>query len=248
MSHPFGKDPLKFLRNNLLTLNGSLDDPPLPLIRGDGTILVKAVDYTQYWTTAFRHRRRKGLATLVPKSNKKWWTKPSAVMAILPANDDDDDAFPAYICPFRFDTLCVRTLGADADVMFTGDMDGCTFGIGIPNRDGGVRVGHANAIGQSTGDGKSDSDYDVQRQVQRGALGQYGAGSKLVDPSNYRTTVNRTHTVKTKRGPQVVTDVMGTKAITVGLRINNVWEFYYQHQVVDGGAQWREGLELVKLQ
>src|SRR5262245_24305641 len=150
MVHPFGNDPVKFLRKNLLTLHSSLDDPPAQLIRDDKTILVKLEDYTRCWKTAIRHRRRKGLAALVSKSNQKWWTKPTAVLAVLPAQDGDAGAFPAYICPFRYNTLCVRTLGTDAVVMFTGDMDGCTFGVGMPNANGGVRVGHANAIQEVT--------------------------------------------------------------------------------------------------
>ena len=247
MPHPFGNDPVKYLKNNLLTLESSLEDPGPEMVRRDGTVLVRLVDVSANWKTRFRNRHRKGLAALVPKSNQRWWSKPTAVRAVIPAKAGEADAFPAYICPWRTNHLCSMTLAGAAQVMFTGDMVGCTFGAGMANDKGGVRVGHANADHLFTGDGHSNADYAAQWKTQRDALKAVGAGNRLVDPADYRTTVSRTYQTEVRKKSRMVTDQMGTVAITVGLWINRRWEFYYQHQVVDGGAQWREGLELVKV-
>jgi hypothetical protein len=119
-------------------------------------------------------------------------------------------------------------------------MDGCTFGVGIANADGGVRVGHSNA--QTQADENLPDPLAPQRQAQRDNLTTGGTAVRIVDPDRYRQTVVRG---RDRKGRDIE---MGCKAITIGLRINNTWEFYYQHQVHDGGSQWREGIELVKLQ
>jgi hypothetical protein len=251
MPLPFGTDPVQWLRKNLLTLDENIENPPPALIRDDGTVLLMLVDVSANFKKRIRHRRRKGLAALVPKGNGRWWTTPTTVWGVTAAPKDDPRAFPAYICPWETGEAKTLMLRDAADVMFTGDMIGCTFGVGVETTQGGVLVGHANANAAFTGEGREDADYAAQWKSQRDALSDANAGDAFVDPADYRTMVNRTHLAKNRKGElQAYTDQFGTLALTVGLRFRGKqqkWHFYYQHQVVDKGASWREGLELVKV-
>src|SRR5262249_12321174 len=154
-----------------------LDNPPPVWLRKDGTVLVKLVDATAEFGKVVRNRTRTGLAAKVPRTCQRWWTKPSKLYVVMPAKEGYADVFPAYICPYADNATHFRMLGADAAVMFTGDMDGCTFGVGVPNADGGVRVGHANAQIDAVG----DDPTGAQRQSQRDNLARGGL-TRLVDP------------------------------------------------------------------
>src|SRR5262249_48085416 len=131
---------------------------------------------------------------------------------------NDPDGFAAYICPYADNSVQFKTLGSDADYMFTGDMDGCSFGVGMPNSMGDVLVGHSNAQNQATGSNFSPN-YGPQRTAQRQDLVGGGTGQSMLEPAAYRDN------------PPQGTEF---KAVTIGLRISNAWEFWYQHQNVDG--------------
>jgi hypothetical protein len=218
-----GNDPRKFLRHNILTLNSKLDNPPESWMSPERTVLVELTDITGHWKNCryVRNRNRKGLAALTPITKHTAWEKPARLYEIRPAAPGGNNAFPAYICRWDEDHVCTKTLGHDADVMFTGNMNGCTFGVGIAAADGTVRVGHANAA--SWGGGTEDNpEFTAQRQKQKGALTTEGAGAYFVDPDVYRANVNYA-----SKDYEII-------AVTVGLRINNKWEFYYQHQRTGG--------------
>src|SRR5262245_25012528 len=124
-----GADPLKFIRLNVFALHATLDNPPLGWVRKDGTVLVKLVDATAEFGKVIRNRTRTGLAAKVPRACQRWWTKPAKMYVVMPVKEGYED-FPAYICPYADNATHCKMLGGDADVMFTGDMDGCTFGVG----------------------------------------------------------------------------------------------------------------------
>jgi hypothetical protein len=233
-----GTNPLDFIRHNLFMLHPSLDNPHRAWLRDDGTVIVRLIDVTDSFGNVIRSRNRKGLASMVPRACQRWWTKAAKIYSVMPAKEGD--VFPAYICPYADNETHTKMLGGDADVMFTGDMDGCTFGVGIPNRDGGVLVGHANA--QKDAELDLDDPTAAQRQSQKDSLAKKGIG-RLVDPDDYRLPEVVVPNPN-KRGKWLRREF---KAITIGLRINANWEFYYQHQLVDG-YDWREKVELVKLQ
>lgn len=226
-----GSDPKAFIRHNLLTLDSSLDNPAPALVRPDGTVLVTLQDVTGQYTTVKRNRNRKGLARLVPKTCETWWTKPASVYKVVPGQQGDPDSFAAYICPYQDNNTHTKMLGNDANVMFTGDMDGCTFGVGIPNANGDVLVGHSNAQNQAQGT-QFNPDFAPQRAAQLGNLQNQNVAQMVVDPDVYRDNA---------------TQGREFKAVTVGLRVGNTWEFYYQHQEVDG-MDWREKVATSKLQ
>jgi len=227
----FGKDPREFIRHNLLTLEDTLHDPPARLLRSDGTVWVKLSDITGKFDQVNRNRNRKGLAKLMPKSNETWWTKPTHIFEVVPASPFDDDGFAAYICPYAPNTTGRKMLGSDADVMFTADMDGCTFGIGIPNSLGEVRVGHANAMNQATGS-HFNPNYGPQRAAQTNSLQASNLSQTVLDPSEYRDNA--------PQGSEL-------RAVTIGLRIKGVWEFWYQHHHADGD-DYRNKVATTKLQ
>ena len=233
-----GTNPLEFLRHNLLMLHPSLDNPHRAWLRDDGTVLVRLIDATDGFGKVIRNRNRKGLASMVPRTCRRWWTKAAKIYSVMPAKEGD--VFPAYICPYADNETHTKMLGDDADVMFTGDMDGCTFGVGIPNPDGGVLVGHANA--QKDANADLGDPTAAQRQSQKDSLAKGGI-VRLVDPDDYRLPEVSVPNPN-RPGKWLCREF---KAITIGLRINDSWEFYYQHQLVDG-YDWREKVELVKLQ
>jgi hypothetical protein len=219
-----GNDPRKFLRHNLLTLATALDDPPESTMSAQRTVMVTLNDITAQWPTVTRNRNRKGLASLMPATSRTVWEAPTNLYEIAPAPPGAKNAFPAYICRWAGDSVCTKTLGHDADVMFTGNMNGCTFGVGIPTADGSVRVGHANAA-SSAGGTADNPDFSTQRQMQRDALTTRGTGVNIVNPDVYRSNV--AYSGVGSKDFEIV-------AVTVGIRIANKWEFYYQHQRYGG--------------
>ncbi len=226
----FGSDRREFIRHNLLTLDSALDFPTPAMMRPDQTVWVTLDDVTAAYTTVQRSRNRRGLATLMPTMNQTWWTKPANIYKITPAVWNDPDGFAAYICPYADNTAQFKTLGASADYMFTGDMDGCTFGIGMPNGIGDVLVGHSNAQNQAGGS-TFNPNYVPQRNAQRQDLVGGGTAQSVLEPDDYRDN------------PPLGTEF---KAVSIGLRINNTWEFWYQHQNVDG-ADFRDLMAVTRL-
>jgi hypothetical protein len=215
-----GNDTRKFLRHNLLTLATALDDPPESTMSAQRTVMVTLTDITAEWPRVTRNRNRQGLAALMPSTNRTVWERPASLFEVSPAAPGATNAFPAYICRWSGDSVCTKTLGHDADVMFTGNMNGCTFGIGMPANDGTVRVGHANAASFAGGTA-ANPDFTTQRQMQRDALSTRGVAANIVNPDVYRANVAYSG---------VGSNDFEIVAVTVGIRIGNKWEFYYQHQ------------------
>ncbi len=221
-----GNDPRRFLRHNLLTLATAMENPSVNKMSPQGTVMVTLTDITNQWSTVTRNRNRKGLAALMPITSSTVWETPTNLYEVSDATNGASNAFPAYICPWSEDSVCTMTLGHNADVMFTGNMNGCTFGAGIPANDGTVRVGHANAASFATGT-KDNPDFTTQRQMQRDALSTRGAGANIVNPDVYRANV--TYSGVDRMDFEII-------AVTVGIRIGGKWEFYYQHQRYGGTA------------
>lgn len=232
----FGDDPRAFIRHYLLTLDAQLDNPAPELLRTDGTVWVKLEDVTAAYTNGvIRNRNRKGLARLAPISQEisqqaAWWWTPTAIYQVTPAKYNDADAFAAYVCPYKDNSVQAKFLGADANYMFTGDMDGCTFGIGVPNSSGDVRVAHSNQQTLATGD-QWNPNFAPQRTAQTQDVTNAGAGQHVLQPAVYRDNP--------PKGAEL-------KAVTIGLRIKGAWEFYYQHQQVDG-SDYRNKWATIKL-
>ena len=212
-------NPLEFLKRNFLTLSPSLDYPTGTMVKPSGTVTVKLYDMApdlQGMITVARIRNRKGPAKLMPKSNKSWWEKTVNYYQVLLANPGDSETFEAYICPYRDNETNTKFLGMSANFMFMGDMNDCTFGLGIPNANGGVLVGHANAANQALDTGTWDERLAPQQAAQRQNLAAQGLG-QMIDPSVYRAGDKCEY----------------MKAITIGVRSGGDWSFWYQHQLHD---------------
>lgn len=213
-----GADPEAFIRHHLLTLHSDLDHPAQALLSPVGTVRVTLVDITNEYEGVWRNRNRRGLARLMPSCNTNWWVRTAQLFQVTPAQPGDAASFHAYICPYKDNRFKAKFLDSAADVMFTGDMDGCSFGVGMANAQGGVRVGHVNAKDSATGD-QFHPNYTQQRADQANRLATENLTRGMVDPDRYRDGA--------PAGGEF-------KAVTIGLRINRAWRFYYQHHSTDG--------------
>lgn len=216
-------NPLKFLKGIFLTLASSLDYPTGTMVKPNGTVTVKLHDMApdlQGMITVARMRNRKGMASLMPKTNKSWWEKTINYYQVRPANPGDPEPFEAYICPYKDNETNTKFLDMSADFMFTGDMNGCTFGVGIPNVNGGVLVGHANAANYALPTphvtGTWEERVAPQRDAQRERLARRGL-EQMIDPDVYRPADGEAD----------------LKAIAIGVRRGSDWSFWYQHQLYD---------------
>jgi len=210
-----------FIRHNLLTIDAALDFPAQQLVAHNGTVMVELEDVTGQFEVVKRARNRRLLARMfLSRRNEANWSKPASIYKVRPATGDNPLAFPAYICPYRDNETHSLTVRTDARVMFTGEMDGCTFGIGMPNTSGHVRVAHSNAQNLAQGT-HWNPNFAPQRQAQTQNVTAQNAGDFRVEPDRYRVNAP---------------DGTEFKAVVIGLSDGRNWRFYYQHQQVDGNA------------
>lgn len=94
---------------------------------------------------------------------------------------DGEVAFDAYIVEYVAGTTPQTTLGTDAQLAFTANMNGCTFGIGSQaNAESALVVTHSNSVGHGSQAANALDQHDR-------ALGVVGQGGTLLEPSSYRT-------------------------------------------------------------
>ena len=124
-------------------------------------------------------------------------------------------SFPSYIADYAQGATTQTTLGTAANLCFTANMNGCTFGIGIPSPDGSSQVvTHGNAAGSAGMAGLSAKTSQaavtaVQTSLQySGAKQALGVGAQVFEPEHYR--------------------VDGKQSITFGWRTaTHGWRFYF---------------------
>jgi len=204
------QDPRAFIRHYLLRLDPGINDPAPGQLRANGTVLMGLKDITNDYTAINRWRNRKGIPKLVYTITGSQQEKATKFYLVVPANPSvpRSDCFAAYICPYRQDAALGVTLGDAANLMFTAEMSGCSFGYGKQASDGSVRVMHANNASLAT-----PASTAPQAAAQLLSLQQeFGAGPALT-PDQYRE----------------VDDDRDTRATTIGLRLNGKWEFWYQN-------------------
>lgn len=114
--------------------------------------------------------------------------------------------FLAYICDYAENNISYQVLDDEADFCFTITMNGCTFGIGRPTKEGYVLVSHCNNKQPMEGDPQDEGQQDRQRKLD---LAFHGPQVGLFEPSSYRPTARHC-------------------ATTFGVRIKGSWKFYYQ--------------------
>jgi hypothetical protein len=115
--------------------------------------------------------------------------------------------FQAYVCNYKQGEINYAFLGNDAIFMFTITMNGCTFGIGMPNPSGDVLVCHGNKaiVGEKT---PQQQAAEQLSQVRDGLLEQTGQSAGMVlKPEQYRTDSR-------------------TNSTTFGIRESGAWKFW----------------------
>jgi hypothetical protein len=212
------QDPRAFIRHYLLRLDPLINEPAPNQLRANGTVLMTLTDVTNDYTEVSRWRNRQGLPKLYSKITGSSQEKATRFYKVTPTTAlGGPDTFAAYICPYRQDAALGATLSDAANFMFTAEMTGCSFGVGMAASDGSIRVMHVNnaslALPNSTA---------PQEAAQLAALQQEGLGSgSTLQPGDYR---------------EVNAQGRDTRATTIGLRLNGKWEFWYQNYNFDGGG------------
>ncbi|GGF65763.1 hypothetical protein GCM10007301_26850 [Azorhizobium oxalatiphilum] len=218
-----------FLEKNILLVDPKLQNPKKEKLNKDRTVYVELAWTNLSYTSLVRIKNVKSKSFCCFTSAPSQKSVPAKLVIVRPSTQKSEGAFKAYICPYSNDFVHAIVLERAADVMFTANMDGCTFGIGQPSPQGVVRVAHANAQGIES---KSDTP-DPQRREQVRMLKQEGTDQHIVDPYAYVDRAPFGH---------------GHTAVTVGLRDpkSNRWSFYYQHHLHDHPAM-RTLLKLVQV-
>lgn len=117
-------------------------------------------------------------------------------------------ALKSYICDYAKNNTNYALLSDKAKFCFTITMNGCTFGIGMPNSSGDVIVSHSNRA-------SDPNQAETQRDITLG--GHRNGQVTMLEPSMYRPVAKMTCT-------------------TFGLRIGGRWKFYFQSYRPNGGS------------
>ena len=119
-------DPVSFIRNNLLKIDGYCNDPPPQAFQPNGTILLTLQDVTNDYGGVQRPRNRKGVYALNNWIQGTTQYKATNLYLVRLATPNDVESFTAYICPYRTNASLSKHLGQDAALMFTAEMTGCS--------------------------------------------------------------------------------------------------------------------------
>ena len=201
-------DPVSFIRHNLLKIDGFCNDPPPQAFQPNGTILLTLQDVTNDYGGVQRPRNRKGVYALNNWIQGTTQYKATNLYLVRLATPNDAESFTAYICPYRTNASLSTHLGQNAALMFTAEMTGCSFGVGIPNN-GGVLVMHSNEAQLAT---QNSTAPQVQGQLQQ--LQGANANARMLQPGQYR---------------MVGDNGLDTRSTTIGIRKGRKWEFWFQN-------------------
>lgn len=125
-------------------------------------------------------------------------------------NNNPEGIFEIYWCPYKEDSIQSTTVGNAANIMFTAPMNGCSFGIGSPAKDGSRYVAHINMKSQNNAWNKQDA-------ILKGSK----LGNAIISPHMYMGV-----------------DKDPVHVITFGVRTpkSREWNFYYQLTKMGVGA------------
>jgi hypothetical protein len=118
------------------------------------------------------------------------------------------NAIKAYICDYEKNNTKYALLADKAKFCFTITMNGCTFGIGMPNSSGDVIVSHSNRAADI-------NQAATQRDITLG--GHKNGQVTMLEPSLYRPAEKMACT-------------------TFGLRAGRNWSFHFQSYRANGGT------------
>lgn len=208
------KDPLAFMRHYYLALDPEMFKPKQADTFRDGTVRLKLRDDTSdYDGDLTRSRNRSRAGGLLARFTGASTIKVTKKFTLRRASPFDDDAIPAYICPYEPGCTLRTTVGTAANLMFTAEMSGCTFGIGSPTPQGAVSVCHSNDHAAGSAGGAAGQ---AAAQL-RSTMTALSRGGTAFQPGDYRE----------------VTDQYETRATVVGVRKGTTWEFWAQKFAFD---------------
>lgn len=190
----FVQNPKHFLKNNVVRVLFTM--PPRP-----NSIGMFKLERKNYDAVKIASGANIPCYSLIPMVGQE------ALIYSRNASSANRDYVSAYWCPYDDDTQHSIIVGANADFMFTPNMDGCSFGVGS-NAGGSHRVSHINLRSQAN-----------SHTIQDGTLALQGLADHRVMPDRYM------HSSKTPAS------LYGEiKATTVGIRDTGTgaWSFHYQ--------------------
>ena len=211
-------DPLGFMDENILVVKWE-GDQSNPIDRSHHSVQL----YTLPLTKARGYRRN-------------WRHSPLDVYFMAPTGAllsatavADPHPFDVFFCPFHVDSTLGSVLTNAARLMFTTQMDGCSFGVGSKASTGERLVFHANA---QTGNDTSAAMTSAQDRALRAAFLSQGTHIHgILGPVDYRPSHKNTEYAAT----------------TFGIRNGNNWTFHTQRFSVEAsGNAWVYGWKEVK--
>ncbi|MEM1436497.1 MAG: hypothetical protein AAGG11_20775 [Pseudomonadota bacterium] len=138
---------------------------------------------------------------------------------------EGEASFDAYIAEYHQGATTPTLLGHEADLCFTANMNGCTFGIGSQAKPADtLLVSHGNAAGSDglkglSGVVKPEAISSIQNSLQHTWARELHAEGQVFEPEHYRTN--------------------GRQSITFGWREpGKKWKFYFQSYEKKAGNKW----------
>lgn len=193
-------DPVEFIKNNLLIVTDPNVWYPSEISMVDDKRRAKLalVDMTKE-DYVIRPGPSKWSRLFGSRATKKTSAEGLYRVVMAPKDAKPEDVFLSYICPYKQDMGGMMVLGADADIMVTAEMTGCTFGIGSEGAITKTRmVMHANAASSGTRESFAPQ-AKAQQQMVTSAL---GSNAHLWAPRKYRkTSGGGRHTLDDHRRP-----------------------------------------------
>ncbi|MEJ0019260.1 MAG: hypothetical protein WDN25_22435 [Acetobacteraceae bacterium] len=203
-SQDLAQGPLDFMNDNILIVP-MLGNNAVPVTQGTTTVQI----YSRP-TNRVRGRRHNWRRTEVGV----WFMVPQGAAAAPPDAVIDPNPLTVYFCPYHDNSTLGAVVSNGANLMFTTQMDGCSFGIGSASPAGNRLVYHTNeaAVGGTGGPGAQSNAQD------RSLRDNFGATNTNIEailaPNDYRTS---------RRGTVY-------KSTTFGVRnaASNQWHFFAQ--------------------
>jgi hypothetical protein len=159
-----------------------------------------------------------------------YFLHPFAAPVYYPNAVADNTQIDAFFCPYEQGKTMGTMISNQANLTFTTQMDGCTFGVGSTTPGGHRLVYHTNkaAVGDPNNPWVQQNAQDTSL---RGAFaGAHHMLAGALAPSGYRTSARGT----------------SYQATTFGVRTGNgTWDFYTQRYTIDRHAPRRYSLKEV---
>ena len=120
----------------------------------------------------------------------------------------------AYWCPYVKDADGKVMAEDQALYLFTAKMDGCSFGVGMPNKDKDVWVCHSN---------RTKKGFERTPESSRTNINKVSAKQTEIQKKKLEAVLG-----KKKITYALHTKVTGNRATVLGVRTEAGWAFYYQ--------------------